>query len=284
MLLTSKINCDKLILAIKLIKIKVIKIKVIKRGINMSIWCTGDTHADWMRRLNMDSFPEQKEMTKDDYVIVAGDFGIWDNSKRENYNLDWLESRNFTTLFVAGNHSNYDILNSLPVEEWHGGKVNFIRPSVIHLRRGEVFIIEDKKIFAFGGASSHDISDGILDYKDPDWRDKAKALDKQGKYMYRIKGLSWWPQELPSEEEMQNGIENLKKHDNKVDFIVTHSPSASITALLGQGLYEQDRLTKYLEEIRCNTEYVRWFFGHLHLNKQVNANDICLYEQIIRIS
>ena len=44
-------------------------------------------------------------MTKDDYVIVLGDFGIWDNSKRENYNLDWLEDRPFTTLFISGNHS-----------------------------------------------------------------------------------------------------------------------------------------------------------------------------------
>ena len=51
------------------------------------IWLTGDVHGDWMRRLNMDSFPEQKEMTKDDYVIILGDMGIWDNSKREKYNL-----------------------------------------------------------------------------------------------------------------------------------------------------------------------------------------------------
>ena len=29
--------------------------------------------------------------------------------------------------------------------------------------------------FAFGGASSHDISDGILDVEDPDWNQKASA-------------------------------------------------------------------------------------------------------------
>ena len=46
--------------------------------------------------------------------------------------------------------------------------------------RGEVFIIEDKKFFTFGGASSHDIQDGILDYNDKDWRKKAKELNKQG--------------------------------------------------------------------------------------------------------
>ena len=42
----------------------------------MAVYVTGDTHGDWMNRLKTDSFPEQKEMTKDDYVIICGDFGI----------------------------------------------------------------------------------------------------------------------------------------------------------------------------------------------------------------
>ena len=253
------------------------------------IYITGDCHSDFYR-FTTDVFPEQEEMTKEDTVIICGDFGgIWyqENSeyiKRENSELDFLESRPFTTVFVCGNHENFDRLNSFPVKEWNGGLVHEIRPHVLHLIRGEVYMIEDKKIFAFGGASSHDISDGILDYDDENWKEKAKALDKQGKYMYRIKGLSLWQQELPSAEEMQNGIENLKKHDNKVDFIVTHSPSASVIALLGHGLYKQDTLTRYLEEIRCSTEYTRMFSGHMHIDRQINDKDILLYEQIIRIN
>ena len=66
------------------------------------IWVTGDTHGDWVHRLNMDSFPEQKEMTKDDYVIVLGDFGIWKDTKEQRHNLNWLDGRNFTTLFIDG--------------------------------------------------------------------------------------------------------------------------------------------------------------------------------------
>lgn len=31
------------------------------------LYVTGDTHGDWMSRLNTDAFPEQKTMTKDDY-------------------------------------------------------------------------------------------------------------------------------------------------------------------------------------------------------------------------
>ena len=177
------------------------------------------------------------------------------------------------------------IIDSLPIEKWKGGEVNFIRPSVIHLRRGQVFTIEDKKFFAFGGASSHDIQDGIIDGFDPNWKDKAKSLDKQGKYMYRIKGLSWWEQELPTEEEMQTGLDNLAKHNNKVDFILSHSPSTSQLYLLGgKGLYEPDRLSNYLEEIRVNTEYKKHFMGHMHINKAINDKDIVLYEQIVRIN
>lgn len=255
----------------------------------MSIYITGDIHGN-PQRLSTDSFFEQKEFSgnKDEnVVIIAGDFGlVWqrdEENKQEKWWLNWLEDKPFTTVFVDGNHENHQRLATYPIKEWNGGKVHEIRPHVLHLMRGEVFTIEDHKFFVFGGASSHDISDGILDYEDEDWRDKATQLDKQGKYMYRVKGLSWWSEELPNKEEMDNGIKNLKENNNRVDFIITHSPPASVIALLGQGLYEQDALTQYLENIRVNTEYKRWFMGHMHLNKAMNDKDIILYEQIIRI-
>lgn len=254
----------------------------------MAVYITGDIHGD-PSRLSTDSFFEQKEFSGDkdeNVVIIAGDFGlVWqrEESKQEKWWLDWLEDKPFTTVFVDGNHENHQRLSTYPIKKWNSGKVHEIRPHVLHLMRGEIFTIEDNKFFAFGGASSHDISDGIIDCEDADWREKAKALDKQSKYMYRIKGLSWWEQELPNEDEMQNGVKNLKKNDNHVDFIITHSPPASVIALLGQGLYEQDILTQYLENIRMNTEYKRWFMGHMHLNRAMNNKDIILYEQIVRI-
>lgn len=255
----------------------------------MSIYITGDTHADFIR-FSTESFYEQKEMNnqEENFVIICGDFGgVWDQeeSKNEKWWLDWLENKPFTTLFVDGNHENFDRLLSYPVKGWKGGLVNEIRPHVLHLKRGYVFTIEDRTFFTFGGASSHDIYDGILDYEDSDWREKAKALDKQGKYMYRIKGLSWWPQELPTDGEMQIGIYNLEKHNNKVDYIISHSPSTSELYLMGgKGLYEPDIISSYLEEIKATTEYKRHLFGHMHISKAINDKDICLYEQIIRIN
>ena len=128
------------------------------------IYITGDIHGS-PERLGVHSFYEQKEMTRDDVVIICGDFGmVWEESGEsasEQYWLKWLEDKPFTTVFVCGNHENFDRLYQYPVKEWHGGKVHEIRPHVLHLMRGEVFDIEGLKFFAFGGASSHDIRDGI---------------------------------------------------------------------------------------------------------------------------
>ena len=256
----------------------------------MAVYVTGDIHGN-PTRLSKDSFYEQKDFSSnkaENTVIILGDFGlVWNRngeSKQEKYWLDWLNQKPFTTVFVDGNHECFPRIYSYPVKEWRGGNVHEIRSNVLHLMRGEVFTIEDKKFFAFGGASSHDIQDGILDYNDEDWREKAKKLDKQGKYMYRIKDLSWLEEELPNEEEIKNGLDNLKKENNKVDYIITHSPSTSELYLMGgKGLYQSDILTNYLEEIKANTEYKRHFFGHMHWDKAINDKDVCLYEQIIRI-
>lgn len=250
------------------------------------IYITGDCHGIF-ERFNKSIFPEQGEMTKDDYVLICGDFGgIWDKTvegNREKWWLNWLESKSFTTLFVDGNHENFDRLYDYPVEEWHGGRVHKIRDSVIHLMRGQVFTIDDKKIFAFGGAASHDIDGGILELDDPNFRRKKKILDKGWK-PYRIHHLSWWEREMPSEEEMEEGRRNLEQHQNTVDFIVSHCCASSTLALLGFGRYKPDALTSYLEEIHREVRFKKWFFGHYHDNRNVNAEEILLYEQIIRIS
>ena len=172
------------------------------------IYITGDTHSNF-NRFSTDNFIVQKEMTKDDYVIICGDFGgVWnylEESSYEKYWLDWLNKKNFTTLFVDGNHENYTRLYNYPVKGWHGGKVHKIRDSVLHLMRGEIFDIDNKKFFAFGGARSHDIQEGILNL---DEEEKIYNYRKRGAY-FRIRDYSWWDLELPTDDEMKKGI-NIK--------------------------------------------------------------------------
>lgn len=249
------------------------------------IFITGDCHQDY-GRLNTSNFPEQREMTKDDYVIICGDFGgVWAQNcenKQEKYLMDWLEDKSFTTLFVDGNHENFDRLYAYPVEEWMGGKVHRIRPSVIHLMRGQVFEIEGKRFFTFGGASSHDITGGILDRSDSDFAKKKKELNRE-RISYRILHESWWPQELPSLEEMEEGRRNLAACGNQVDFIVSHCCASSTQILLGGSLFQPDCIIDYFEELRQTISFRKWFFGHYHDNRNVNAQEILLYEQVIRI-
>ena len=246
------------------------------------IFITGDTHGD-IKRFNTESFFEQKEMTKDDYVIILGDFGlVWDytgESRYEKYWLDWLDNKPFTTLFIDGNHENHDRLDEMNTYEWQGGKVHRVRPSIIHLMRGQIYDIEGLKVFTFGGASSHDIKDGILEPGDP----RIKRWNKDYEKLFRINKVSWWDRELPSKKEMAEGMVNLDKNNWKVDFVLTHCTSASTTALIGDGLYGQDVLTNYLQDIKERLEYKRWFFGHHHIDKLVNEKEICLFEQIVRV-
>lgn len=148
----------------------------------MTVYVTGDVHgrAEYgSSRFAFKNWPLGRTLTRDDAVIVAGDFGfVWDGSNAEKYWRDWLESKPWTTCFVDGNHENHHALAELPVREWNGGLVHEARPHVLHLMRGEVFDIDGLTVLAMGGAASND-------------------------RQYRREGRSWWPEEMPSEEEME---------------------------------------------------------------------------------
>ena len=244
------------------------------------IYITGDTHADFSR-FEENKFPIQSEMTKNDYIIICGDFGGVCNyiveSIYEKHWLDWLNNKNFTTLFVDGNHENFERLYNYPVEEWHGGKVHQIRESVIHLMRGEIFNIDNKKFFTFGGARSHDIMDGILNIDE--YEKIIYEYRKRGAY-FRIRDYSWWDLELPTDEEMKSGIKNLEKVNYKVDYIISHCCPTSIQTLLNI-FYKKDTLTDYLQKISEKCEFKKWYFGHYHDYRQVNSQFTLLYENIV---
>ena len=71
---------------------------------NRKIYVVGDTHGDIdLYKLNSKFFREGKKLTKDDYVIICGDFGaVWNNSKSDRYLQRWYNEKPWTTLFVDG--------------------------------------------------------------------------------------------------------------------------------------------------------------------------------------
>lgn len=253
----------------------------------MAVYITGDCHGEF-NKFSTKRFPDQKELTKDDFVIVCGDFGLWHDCKEERYNLNWLAKKPFTLLFVDGNHENFDRLkNEFPVVDFHGGKAHKIRDNVYHLMRGYVFDLCGKKFFAFGGASSHDIQDGILYFEDyPDTKALVKDYNRrteQGQ-MLRINKISWWKEELPTKYEMQRGRDSLKKVGYKVDYVISHClPQSMVIHLYGGGT-DSDVLTKYFERLVQNgLQFKQWYAGHYHRDMRLLGNYNILYHKIERI-
>ncbi len=224
------------------------------------IYVTGDTHGK-LDALKLGLFADKNpQLTKDDYVIICGDFGgVWARETLDS-DLETYKKLPFTTLFVDGNHENFRLLNSFPVTEWRGGKVHEIAPDIIHLMRGQIFTLEGKTIFAFGGATS---------------TDKA----------FRREGISWWAEEMPTFGELDEGIANLRKYGNKVDYIITHS--CGERALMypplrvfgrGMSVYPDNQMLSFFED---TVEYTRWYFGHYHLDAKLNDKFRVLYQDIV---
>lgn len=216
------------------------------------IYVCGDTHHDIdYRKLTSKNWPDGKELTKDDYLIVAGDFGlIWYGSKnrQEEYLINWYNDKPWTTLFIDGNHENFDRLFSdeFPTVDMFGSKVKKISDSIFYLQRGHVYTIEDHRFFTFGGGNS---------------------IDKHR----RAEHVSWWRQEMPSMSEMRFGMNSLQKVDNKVDFVIAHSCPHEvfdrlrlIHSMSHKEGDDEKSLRDFLSWVDQNVEFKEWHFGHFH--------------------
>ena len=229
------------------------------------IYVTGDIHGYIdIEKLSYRNNRFLKDLTKEDYVIICGDFGlVWDDDNSEKYWRKWLDEKSFTTLFVDGNHENHNMLDSYPVEEWNGGHIHRISDSIIHLMRGQVFDIDGLRFFTMGGAESH---------------------DKE----YRIENVSWWKRELPSEDEMGQAIVNLRDHDFKVDYVITHCAPSSVQHEIEERChlhYDDNCFTDWLDELtmKYGVQYRKWYCGHYHFGfaSTVCENLQVLYESIV---
>lgn len=227
------------------------------------IYVTGDTH----RTIDIGKLRTfsamHTDLNKNDYVIIAGDFGaLWNGygSIRDNRVLDIYDSFPWTTLWIDGNHENFNQINRYPVSEWNGGSVHIINQSVIHLMRGQVYTIDGLKFFTMGGAVS---------------------IDK----MWRTEDISWWKDELPSEKEYKTAIKNLENNDMSVDYIITHCCSRSRLKKTLPCTVKYDELNDWFTSLEKNKalKYKHWYYGHYHVDKKVDKKHTCLYNEIVEI-
>ena len=126
--------------------------------------------------------------------------------------------------------------------------------------RGQVFTIADKTVFTFGGGLS---------------------IDR----IYRTSGLTWWPQEEPSESECREAMDNLESHHFQIDYIVTHAGPESIVRNENNSAHNLLRLDcqaeKFLDIVLESTKYKHWFCGHYHFDMEIpNRKLSVLYQKV----
>lgn len=246
------------------------------------IYVTGDTHGDFSRLIH------DERLTEEDKVIVCGDFGLlWSRTLKFVNNIKELERLPFQILWVQGNHENYNMIKEYKIEEWNGGKVrHIIKDKVILLERGQVFNIEGRTFFTFGGASSHDIQGGLVNpYAEDALEQEMRAIKSM--MPYRIIDVSWWEEELPNENEMEEGIKNLEKVGYQVDYVITHCLSTNVQERLERqitryytGTFVPDKLTDYFEKLESKLRYKVWFCGHYHMNYTIDEKHMVLYKMM----
>jgi len=233
------------------------------------VFVTGDIHGNPQLNLSSKDFPEGKDLTKQDVVIILGDFGIlWHKfrTKEEDYFLKWLDDKPWTTLFIDGNHENFDILNTLPQKYIFGSPVGIVGHSIFHLKRGFVYRINKRNILALGGAHSHD-------------------------RIYRKWGESMWKDEEITDDDIERATQSLEKVAFEVDYIMSHcAPFEYAKYAIPKefaGSFSMDPSEERLSILKNTNDikFKKWFFGHYHNNIDDPFMNqwTCLYDKVMEL-
>ena len=218
------------------------------------IFITGDTHGDVdFKKLLI---VKEQNLSYNDYLIICGDAAICWSPQLLQYFLSLYNDIGCTIIFVDGNHENFTMLNQCPLVEYCGALMHQIDTHVFHVLRGEIMTLDGKTFFCMGGAVS---------------------IDK----IYRTPYISWWPEEEITYRDIDNAISNLNKHNNKVDYVITHCCDTK-TVMKAFG-FRRDICTDQLTFIDKVVEYKQWFFGHYHFDRKIDNKKTCLYQEIVEI-
>ena len=226
----------------------------------MKVYICGDTHIpSHMGKLRQKDWPEQENLSKEDILIVLGDFGLlWDAdwTRKEKRWARWLALKNCTVCFIDGNHENHDRLAKLDTQEKWGGTVGVAysdkNGTIYHLRRGEIYMFDSYKVFTMGGASSN---------------------DKENRLTFQ----TWWPEEVPSMADEMRAMYNLEKHNYKVDYILTHTCPDEIAHIIDRWYTSADPTRAFFDYINDKIAFNKWFFGHWHEDQSYGDKFRCLY-------
>lgn len=185
-----------------------------------------------------------------DLLIILGDIGLY-FPEIPNY-ADF--AREFLRLkkpiaFLDGNHENFEYLDSLPVEDWNGGKVHRLTDSIVHLMRGNIYTVQGKSFFVMGGSASSNV-----------WKERKL----------------WDAREVPSAEEIEYGYSSLSSRQNRVDYILTHTYQLdALNETASDRMLKE--MNRFLDE---RVSFTRWYCGHWHVEKKLDERHQFIYRNL----
>lgn len=179
-------------------------------------------------------------------IFQLGDFGIWDVDMQFPRRLNnLLQDSGITLYFVDGNHENFPLLYTFPIEEDGTRK---IASNIFHLPRGFRFEMAGLRVMALGGAASIDLN-------------------------FREEGESWWSEESLTDADIRKAVEG-----GKVDVMLCHdSPEGAPNSIcddiqgqlgalnyFGSGLEYCTAHRKLLAQVTNEVTPAVLFHGHYH--------------------
>lgn len=219
----------------------------------MAVYVTGDKHQRYEGLLTKADF---LKLNENDVVIVLGDMGLfWRRDKRDaNSFIKYFEENyKFNLYFVDGNHENFKLLNALEEDE---NGMGYVSEHIRHLKRGRRYNIQGKDILAIGGA------DSIDQYR-------------------REPNISWWKEEIITDDEVD------MIDAGHYDYVLSHSCPISVFNeykwdlcegnVLGEDRPEFKVCNNQLEKIKNFITFDHWYFGHYHVDKDLDDEFTCLY-------
>ena len=220
------------------------------------IYITGDLHGDISRFKQTDL----KKLKAGDTLIVCGDFGFdvrpaGAKPTQEQKHFKWLTQRPYTILFVSGAHEDHSYLNSLPEQDWKGGRVHRLAGNIYHLCSGCLFLLDEDYYLTIGGGTGEEESllGSIGDQaNDPDLFERVKAA--------------------------------AASRRNVVDYIISHEcPTMIRSCLTGRTELHASPTTPVLDWAINECLYKKWFSGALHIDKHIHPAYYSLYRNVLPV-
>lgn len=216
------------------------------------IYITGDKHGDYREVFK---FCYDNKTTKDDILIILGDSGLnYFANEKDNRLKSIIREYPITLFSIHGNHEERpEKISSYKTKIFHDGLVYYEEEfsNLLFAKDGEIYDFNNKKVIVIGGAYSVD------------------------KYYRLQRGYNWYESEQPSSNTKEYVKEVLKKENNKIDIILTHTcPYKYLPRemfLEGIDQSKVDNTTEYfLDEIEESTDYTKWYCGHFHTDKKID--------------